>query len=180
MTSSTVGEARPPAGPPAGGRPWSQAAFPAGLLALGIFTIVDASTIATPDWVNAVGPQAFPYAVGALLIGSAVALFVDLARGRLGEAEEGEDVDTTVSTDWVTVLKLTASFAALVVLVEPLGWPIGATVLFGGTAWSLGARPWWRPVLAGAVLALAIQIAFTQLLDLYLPAGPLSGVSFLG
>jgi putative tricarboxylic transport membrane protein len=175
-----VDQDRPPAGEPARGRTWSQAAFPLGLLALGVFTVVDASTIAKPEWVNAVGPQAFPYAVGALLIATALALFVDLARGRLGEAEEGEDVDTTVGTDWPTVLKLTASFAALVVLVEPLGWPIGATVLFGGAAWSLGARPWWRPVLVGAVLAIVIQIVFTQFLGLYLPAGPLEGVSFLG
>jgi putative tricarboxylic transport membrane protein len=175
-----VDEGRPPAAEPARGRPWSQAAFPVGLLALGVFTIVDAGTIAIPEWVNAVGPQAFPYAVGALLIASAVALLVDLARGKSFEGEQGEDVDTTVGTDWATVLKLTASFAALVVLVEPLGWPIGATVLFGGAAWSLGARPWWRPVLVGAVLALVIQIVFTRLLGLYLPAGPLSGVAFLG
>lgn len=181
MTSSRADRDRSRAGEPARERSWSQAAFPVGLLALGVFTIVDASTITVPRSVNTVGPQAFPYAVGALLIASAVALFVDLARGRLqAEAEEGEDVDTTVSTDWVTVLKLTASFAALVVLVEPLGWPIAATVLFGGGAWSLGARPWWRPVLIGAVLAVAMQIVFTQLLGLYLPAGPLEGVSFFG
>lgn len=181
MSSSRAHQDRSRAGEPARERSWLQeAAFPVGVLALGVFTLVDASTIAVPSSANTVGPQAFPYAVGVLLIASAVALFVDLARGRLGDAEEGEDVDVTAGTDWVTVLKLTASFAALVVLVEPLGWPIAGTVLFGGAAWSLGARPWWRPVLVGAVLAVAIQIVFTQLLGLFLPAGPLEGVSFFG
>lgn len=180
MTSPRADQDRSRAGQPARERPWAEAAFPVGVLALGLFTIVDASTIAVPSSVNTVGPRVFPYAVGALLVASAVALFVDLARGRLGDAEEGEDVDTTVSTDWITVLKLTASFAALVVLVEPLGWPIAATVLFGGAGWSLGARPWWRPVLAGAVVAVVTQIVFTQLLGLFLPAGPLEGVSFFG
>ncbi|MCZ2819325.1 tripartite tricarboxylate transporter TctB family protein [Modestobacter sp. VKM Ac-2977] len=180
MSSSAAAEDHARTGTPGRAWSWAEAAFPVGLLALGVFTLVDASTIVAPSSVNTVGPQAFPYAVGVLLVLTSLALFVDLARGRGGAAEEGEDVDPTATTDWPTVLKLTGSFAALVVLVEPLGWPIAATVLFAGAAWSLGARPWWRPVLIGAVLAFTTQVLFTQLLDLYLPAGPLERVSFLG
>jgi putative tricarboxylic transport membrane protein len=177
-TTSSQGHLR--AGRPARGWPWAELAFPVALLALGVFTLVESGEIVDPGSSNTVGPRAFPYAVGALLVGSAVALFVSIARGKRGHAEEGEDVDTGAGTDWVTVAKLAGSFGALVVLVEPLGWPIAATVLFGGAAWSLGARPWWRATLVGAVLALLIQVVFTQLLGLFLPAGPLSGVSFLG
>ncbi len=157
-----------------------EAAFPLGLAALGVFTLVDATRIAVPGSVNVLGPRAFPYAVGALLILAAVAVLAGVATGHRGEAEAGEDVDPQASTDWVAVAKLTGSFLALVVLVERLGWPIAATMLFGGAAWSLGARPWWRPLLVGAVLAVATQVVFTQLLGVYLPAGLLQGVSFLG
>jgi putative tricarboxylic transport membrane protein len=161
-------------------RPWAEAVFPALLTALGVFTMVDATRIFVPGSANTVGPRAFPYAVGALLIAAGVVLLISLARGKHGVAEDSEDVDSDVGTDWVTVAKLTGSFAALVVLVEPLGWPIAATLLFGGAAWSLGARPWWRPTLVGAVLAVVVHIAFTQLLGLFLPAGPLDGVRFFG
>lgn len=160
--------------------PLAETTFPVALVALGVFTVAEARDIVVPGSANTVGPQAFPYAVGALLVGTGVALFASLATGHRGAAEEGEDVDTSAGTDWATVAKLTGSFAALVVLVEPLGWPIAASLLFGGAAWSLGARTWWRPLLVGVLLAVVVQIVFTQLLGVFLPAGPLEGVSFFG
>lgn len=162
------------------GWPWAELAFPVALLALGVLTVVQAAGINDPVSSNTVGPRAFPYAVGLLTVASALALLVGILRGQRGEAEVGEDVDAGAGTDWLTVAKLTGSFAALVVLVEPLGWPVAATVLFAGAAWSLGARPWWRVALLGAVLALLTQVLFTQVLGVYLPAGPLEGVPFLG
>ncbi len=170
----------PRASRPGRGWPWAESAFPLGLVALGMFTLVDAAGIAAPGSANVIGPRVFPYGVGALLAGTGVAVLVSLVTGRHGEAQAGEDVDASAGTDWVTVATLTGSFAALVVLVEPLGWPVAATLLFGGAAGALGARPWWRPLLVGAVLALAVQVVFTQLLGVFLPAGPLAGVPFLG
>ena len=144
-----------------------------------MFTVVEATSITVPGSANVVGPRAFPYAVGVLLVGAAVALAVSLARGEHGHAEEGEDVDAEARTDWVTVAKLVASFAALVVLIEPLGWPIAATLLFAGTAWALGARV-WRAVVVGAVLNVLVHMLFVEVLGLFLPAGPLQGVPFFG
>lgn len=155
-------------------------AFPVAMVVVGVVAIVSAARIAVPPSASVMGPQVFPFGVGALLAAVGAALAVSVLRGSRGEAEGGEDVDADVPTDWATVGKLAASFAALVVLVEPLGWPVAATVLFGGAAWSLGARPWWRPLLVGAVLAVAVQVAFTQGLDLFLPAGPLEGVPGFG
>jgi putative tricarboxylic transport membrane protein len=168
---------------PAAGRhrtwSWGEAAIPVAFLALGVFTLVETTTISVPGSTNVVGPRAFPYAVGVLLIAAAGMLAASLLTGHHGHAEEGEDVDTAAGTDWATVAKLVGSFAALVVLVEPLGWPIAATLLFAGTAWALGAR-FWRALVIGAVLNLLIQWLFTQVLGLFLPAGPLEGVPFLG
>jgi putative tricarboxylic transport membrane protein len=147
---------------------------------LGVFTVVEATHITVPGSANVVGPRAFPYAIGALLVATGVAVLVSLARGHRGEAESGEDVDIHLGTDWVRVALLVGSVLALVVLIEPLGWPIAATVLFGGAAWSLGARPLWRPLLVGALIAVVTQIVFTQALGAYLPAGPFEGVAFFG
>jgi putative tricarboxylic transport membrane protein len=147
---------------------------------LGVFTVVEATHITVPGSATVVGPRAFPYAIGALLVATGVAVLVSLARGHRGEAESGEDVDIHLGTDWVRVALLVGSVLALVVLIEPLGWPIAATVLFGGAAWSLGARPLWRPLLVGALIAVVTQIVFTQALGAYLPAGPFEGVAFFG
>lgn len=155
-------------------------AFPLALVLLGVFVLVEAAGIAVPRSANVMGPKVYPVVIGVVLLVVGGWLTVTILRGERGPEEGGEDVDASVPTDWATVAKLVGSFAALVVLVEPLGWPIAATLLFGGAAFSLGARPWWRPLLVGLVLAFVIQVAFTQALGLYLPAGPLEGVRFLG
>ena len=177
-STGQAGEAAPRAGRRSGLA--SELAFPLALLLLGVFVLVGAAGIAVPLSANVMGPKVYPVAIGVLLLVVGLWLTVTILRGERGSEEGGEDVDASVPTDWPTVGKLAGSFAALVVLVEPLGWPIAATLLFGGAAFSLGARPWWRPLLVGLVLALVIQVAFTQLLGLYLPAGPLEGVGFLG
>ena len=165
---------------PVRGWPWAEVPFPLALVALGLFTVIEATQITVPGSTNGIGPRAFPYAIGALLVATGVVVLVGLARGHRGEAETGEDVDVEAGTDWLRVAMLVGCLLALVVLIEPLGWPIAATVLFGGAAWTLGARPLWRPLLIGALIAVVTQIVFTQALGAYLPAGPFEGVSFFG
>jgi putative tricarboxylic transport membrane protein len=152
-------------------------AFGGLVAAIGVFTLVDATTIAARAD-NAVGPRAFPYAVGALLVATGVAAIIATARGKLGQAEEGEDVDGDVRTDWVTVGKLVAVLIAHLVLIDIAGWPVAATVLFFGAAWTLGAV-WWRALPIAVALALIVQVLFASGLGLSLPAGIFEGVPFL-
>lgn len=149
-----------------------------GLVAgIGVFTLVDATTIAARAD-NAVGPRAFPYAVGALLVVTGVAAIIATARGKLGQAEEGEDVSIDSRTDWITVGKLVAVLIAHLVLIDIAGWPVAAAVLFFGAAWTLGAV-WWRALPIAVALALIVQVLFASGLGLSLPAGILEGVPFL-
>jgi len=46
-------------------------------------------------------------------------------------------------------------------------------VLFGGVAWSLGAKRWWAALLIGLALGLIVYVLFGGLLGLSLPSGPL-------
>ena len=147
-------------------------------IALGVFVVVDAGTIVVPGAAGTMGPRAFPYLVGGLLLGSGLLVLVGLLRGRFGEEDDGEDVDPDAPTDWKTVALLGCIFVAHVYTINIAGWPVAATLLFGGSAIVLGARPWWRAVLLGAVLALVIQILFGGVLGLSLPPGQfLEGVS---
>ena len=142
--------------------------------ALGVYTLVGAGFIRVPPGSsNVLGPRAFPYLVGAVLLAASVAVIVQVARGRLGVPEEGEDVDESVRTDWLTVVKVSAFFLSQVVLIDLIGWPLAVVVVFGGAAWSLGAKRWWKALLVGLVIGVVTQLVFGSWLGLSLPAGPL-------
>lgn len=147
----------------------------AGLIfALGVYTLVGAFGIRVPANVR-IGPTVFPILVSLILLASSAGVFVGALRGRLGSAEEGEDIDRTARTDWVALAKVLALLVAHLLLIEPAGWVPATTILFGGVAWTLGAKRWWLALLIGFGLALAIQIVFGQLMGLSLPLGPAFG-----
>lgn len=150
-----------------------------GVVALGVFTVVDSHRITVPLSANVVGPRVFPYAVGAALVVSGAAVLVAVLRGRTAEPEAGEDVDTDARTDWLTLAKVVAVFAVHVAVVDALGWALAAAILFAGVAWALGAS-WWRATLVGLVLGFVIEAAFVSGLGVSLPAGVFSGVEVLG
>lgn len=172
MSSAAQGSAAPAPSSPTG-RPVGELVVALGALALGLYTVVGAFGIAVPSSASVMGPRAFPVAVGLLLVAAAGAVLVGLGRGRRGEAEGGEDLDPTVRDDWRTTALVAAAFVAHLALVEVVGWAFAAAVLFGGTAWALGARPWWRGPLLGLALGLLVQLVFAAGLQVTLPPGPL-------
>ena len=140
------------------------------VLALGIYTFVGAFGIRMPAGA-AVGPRVFPFMVSAILIGSGLALVIGILRGKLGAPEQGEDIDPNAKTDWWTIAKLAALLIGVVLLLEVLGWWLVAALLFGGAAWSLGAKRWWVAFLVGLVMGIATQLLFGEVLGLLLPRG---------
>jgi putative tricarboxylic transport membrane protein len=161
--------------------PAGELAFAGGVVALGVFALVRAGSINEPITAGSMGPRVLPYLVGVALVLSGGAVVAAVLRGHRGEAEQGEDVADHDHTDWVTVGLLVGLLLVHVFLIVPAGWPLAATVLFGGSAVVLGAKPWWRAIIIGLLLALVLQAAFGGGLGVSLPAGPLlEGVSFLG
>ncbi|MGO2740724.1 MAG: tripartite tricarboxylate transporter TctB family protein, partial [Cellulosimicrobium funkei] len=170
----------PAAGDPAGATPAAGPRRRPGELvvagvtaALGVFVLLDAGTIVVPGSSNTLGPRAFPYLVGALLLATGLVLLVAVWRGHGGQEEDSEDVDPDARTDWLTVGLLGAVLFVHVYAINLVGWPLAATLLFAGAAIVLGARPWWRAAVLGLVLALVIQVLFGGVLGLSLPPGPL-------
>ncbi len=170
-SSSTAAAGAQPAA--ARSRPVGEVVFAVAVVALGGFALVNAGTINVPITAGAMGPRVMPYLVGGLLVLSGLGVLVTLLRGGRGEAEDGEDVDPHANTDWATVAILVAIVVVHILLIRPVGWPLAATVLFGGTAVTLGARPVWRAIALGLVVALLIQAAMAGGLGVSLPAGPL-------
>ena len=160
--------------------PVGELVFAGGVAALGVFALVRAGSINEPITAGSMGPRVLPYLVGGALVLSGLAVVAAMLRGHRGEAEHGEDVADDEHTDWVIIGMLVALLLVHVFLIVPAGWPIAAAVLFGGSAIVLGAKPWWRAVAIGLLLALVLQASFAGGLGVSLPAGPLlEGVSFL-
>jgi len=161
-------------------RPVGEIVFAGVILSLGLIGFGAGAGIQTPSSASDIGPRAFPFVVSALLVLLGIALIVQLLRGRVGVAEDAEDVDPSVRTDWFTVGKLIGFVVLHIALIVPLGWPVAAAVLFFGAGWSLGAKPWWRNAIIAITIALILQYVFAGLLGVSLPAGfLLEGVSFL-
>lgn len=157
-----------------GSLPKGELVFALLMVALGVFALVGVFAIHVPVGAQ-VGPTVFPVFVAVLLLGSALAVLVGVVRGQRGVPEGGEDVDQSLPTDWITLLKIVAFLLAHLLLIEPVGWAPAAAILFGGVAWSLGAKRWWMAFAIGAVLALVVQIVFGGMLGLSLPWGPALG-----
>src|SRR3990170_271904 len=163
MTMSTV-----PAGRSADGMAahTSRAALPElavalGVVALGVFTVVDARRINVPLSANVVGPRVVPYVVGVALVVAGLAVLVSTVRGGRADPEGGEDVDLTAPTDWVTLAKVVIGFALHVLLVDSIGWALAGALLFAVVAWALGALP-LKAALVGVVLGFVAQAAFVS------------------
>lgn len=157
-----------------GSLPVGELVFAALMVALGLFALFGVFTIHIPVG-SQVGPTVFPIFVAVLLLGASVAVLVGVLRGQRGVPEDGEDVDQSLPTDWITLLKIAAFLVAHLFLIEPIGWAPAAAILFGGVAWSLGAKRWWVALLVGAALAVVVQILFGGFLGLSLPWGPTLG-----
>jgi putative tricarboxylic transport membrane protein len=145
------------------------------LLAVGLYTILDARGLAV-GFGDPVGPRVFPYVIGTGMVVLSVLLALATARGDVPEAEEGEDIDLTTPPDWLTVGKLVGILVLNLVLVNLLGWAITGALLFAGAAWALGSRTLLRDVLVGAVLSVASWYFFYVGLGVPLPPGILDGI----
>ncbi len=148
------------------------------VVALGVFTIVDAHRINIPLSSNAVGPRVFPYAVGVALMVAGIAVVIAVLRGEPADPEGGEDIDPNAPTDWLTLAKVLAGLALHIVLVDRLGWALAGAVLFTVVAWALGAIV-WKAAIVGVILGFVVQAVFVTGLGVTLPAGLFDGVSLL-
>ena len=153
------------------GRNYGELALSLLLLALGLYVIIDAGTIAIPGSSNTVGPRFFPYLVGAATAVVGALLAVRVLRGDQGPPEGGEDVDPDAKTSWRAVVIISVAFLAHALLINVVGWPLAVTAMFGVVAWALGARGIIRPLVAGAVTSVLIWLVFVKALGVVLPGG---------
>lgn len=131
---------------------------------LAVVLVVDALRIQA-NVVYGLGPQAMPIIV-------AIGLVV-LAAGNLVNALSGGDVEPE-EMDFRPVLLILAGLAMMIAIIGLGGGFIPAmTVLFATTATAFGRRSIVADLIIGVVIAAVIYLAFSKLLTLGLPQGPL-------
>ena len=112
---------------------------------------------------------------------SAATAHTDVDRGSPDGEGSGSEASGDTVTDAPDVVNATAvltavgGVAAFIVVLPWLGWILAATGLFTALAAALGNRRWFPVVLAGLALASAIQVVFSGLLGISLPAGFVGG-----
>ncbi len=135
-------------------------------LAFGTLFAVEARRLEDPG-VDAIGPGAFPFALGVVIAACGAALLVFALRGVVTRAEE------TGPARWGV---LAAALALLLVYVHTLEWTgfALATAAFVPACLALlGARGALRLAVAGVAASLVASLVFGRLLGVDLPAGRL-------
>lgn len=152
---------------------WGEWVICAGILTIGIVVLLDGLNQAVSTSASGVGAGFMPKVVGVLLIALALALMVQIARGRRGQPDEAEgDIDVR-STRWVPLAVCVAAALVFIVGVESLGYVIVSSVVFWLVAWAIGARRVLHTGIIGVVLSVVVYLVFTRFLDISLPAGVL-------
>jgi putative tricarboxylic transport membrane protein len=146
------------------------------LVALGVFVLHQGLSMATDQSSYArVGPQVFPYVVGAglIIIGGLLALSALNGSWSVIWAEGVDRGDF-----WRQIFGVGLVGAGLVLnaaLIAPLGFVAASTLMFAITTRAFGSRRLVFDLAAGAVFAAGIYIMFTYALGIHLPLGTLWG-----
>lgn len=161
MTTDSGAQEREPA---RRGVDWAGVAIAAALALLAMVIVVDAMHIQA-NVTYGMGPEAIPIAIA---IGLGVLAIGNLVNAIRGDFPEREDMD------FRPVGLVLGGLAAMIAIIGVGGGFIPAmTVLFAATATAFGRRAILTDLAIGFVIGTIIYIAFSRLLTLSLPAGPI-------
>jgi len=163
----------------------AQLALSLGTLVLGAGAAAVTAQLPSEGGYAGIGPNFIPAFVSGGLVLLGLCLLIDAVRGgwkqmpaptRIADGGDGSEHAFHVGGfTWVT-----AGLFAHMVLIGWAGFVIAGTVLFGCVARGFGSTRPVRDALIGLVIAVAVYLFFTRLLNVGLPAGwlaPLLGTA---
>ncbi len=146
--------------------------FAATYLAMAFFTI------GTPASKQSLGPDAFPKAIGILMMFLSAVYVAQSFRGVSKEDDAraaiiGADDKLSGYMDVKTVGVMLLLMLVYAFIFEPLGYPIATFLMFMAGVFVLDRRHIARDTIIAVVISFGLYFAFTILLRVQLPAGPL-------
>lgn len=125
------------------------------------------------------GPRVFPIVIGVMLALASLALLLKGLREAPsdedgGPAEPVEEEDDTLVQSPTRLGVIIALLFGYILLFVPLGYIISTVLFVLAITMYLDSRHWIRNLVYAIVFPLAVYFVFTELLQVTLPAGPLS------
>lgn len=155
--------------------------IPAVLLAVGVLLVSGIVTMDVAGDGGFFGPKMFPWLVAGLCFVVAAVMAFTIVRPAPppDTADPGDEADTILDTEpeqvetsnWQSVGIVVGGVVLFILLLEPVGWLISATLLFAIVAFGLGARNHLASLLGGVGMASVIQLAFSGFLGIHVPPG---------
>jgi len=149
------------------------AGFRIGEAVLGLVACLLAAIIAWGTWTapaiaarSTVGPGVFPALIALGLTAVGIRLLYD------ARAQDTPAV-AIPPIDWPAALTVAGALLGFILLLEPLGWVVAATLLFMAVAHGFGGRAWLLNAVIGLILAAIVYFVFDTALGLSLPIGGL-------
>jgi putative tricarboxylic transport membrane protein len=147
------------------------------VIAMGVVILLETRNIRIPRAFTVVGPRDFPQLIGIGFVVIGVWYAIDILRNPpVSPSADSEDADADAETDWRVLGQLTVVLALYAGLMESAGFIFASTVLFAGTAFTLGSRLFLRDAAIGFVLSTLSYLLFSEWLGIRLPAGILDGI----
>ncbi|MBI5304783.1 MAG: tripartite tricarboxylate transporter TctB family protein [Chloroflexi bacterium] len=136
-------------------------------------------TIGVPASRQSLGPEAFPKAIGILMIILSALYMMQSFRGVSKEDEAraaaiGADEKLSSYVDFKTVGIMLGLMLVYAFIFERLGYPISTFLVFMAGVLVLDRRHLVRDTLVAACVSFGLYFAFSYLLRVQLPAGPLA------
>lgn len=115
-----------------------------------------------------IGPTAFPYGIGVLLILMGLLLLRDARRGQwFCEATDPAEP----RPDLVPLMWVCGGLLANILLIKSIGFILSSAIMYVLIARGFGARRLWLAAIVGFLLALSAYYGFAQLLGLRMGGG---------
>jgi putative tricarboxylic transport membrane protein len=163
------------------GRDLGALVIPAVVLVVGVALVIGNVTMEVRgDGEGIVGPQGFGWLVAGLCFAIAVLMTLQILRPPAPvSADPGDEADEILDhepdaparSNWRSIGIVVGGVVLFIVALEPVGWLISATLMFAIVAFGLGARNHVASLLGGLGMAAAIQLVFSGLLGIHVPAG---------
>lgn len=133
------------------------------LVAMGGIWLYGASELPQGARYAAVGPGLFVTVTGLGLVLLGILLMVQIWRGERFEAQDAEDAAANSPMDRRAFVTALVAVALPVLIMQPLGMPLTATIAFVLVCRAFGSRNALMDIIIGAVLASVAWFLFTQL-----------------
>lgn len=151
-------------------------AFAGSLLLLVSLVVWDTSRMDVPQGSSIVSPRTFPYIISGLVAVAALALIVEVLRGKLGTPEGDEPGAPFIPADKKRMFLLMLAIGVHVLLLEKAGYIIAATLGFWGVSFTFGSRKPLKDFAISTAFALTVYFVFSKGLQIQLPKGLLESV----